>query len=75
MDVRIVSKPASSNVTDFSCFFFEAGRGYHGKDTKVPAPRPERAESLSGDGSVRLTLNISAYRDYDVAEARRVASY
>jgi len=73
MDIRIVSKPAASTVTDFTCFFFEAGKGYHGGDTKVPAPKPDRAETLSGDGSVRLTLNIGAYRDYEVAEARRVA--
>jgi leucyl aminopeptidase len=73
MDIRIVAKPAANAVTDFTCFFFEAGKGYHGKDTKVPAPRADRAESISGGDSVRLTLNISAYRDYHIAEARRVA--
>jgi leucyl aminopeptidase len=60
-------------VTDFTCFFFESGKGYHGNTVKVASPKPERAESLSGDGSVRLTVNISAYRDFDIAEARRVA--
>jgi leucyl aminopeptidase len=72
MDIRIVNKPTSANLTDFSCFFFEAGMGYHDADAPAPAPS-DRAEVLSGGNSVTLSLNISALRDYDVADARRVA--
>lgn len=71
LDIRVQPK-APQGKGLFTVRFFEDGKAYD--SDRGGRPAATRSEGLtSGPGGVLLTLNLSAFRDMDTDDARRVA--